>query len=123
MVDSSYYNFSDSRGAEKTMIPADILGQLRESDPELWGEYISSPAYIYDHSDKYKEAWLQYCLQEAIRVRGWHISQSVMCWGREQPYYAAIRKSEYEPWAGETGDTEAEALMRAYLSALSGERI
>jgi len=113
MVDSSYYNFSDSRGAEKTMIPADILGQLRESDPELWGEYISSPAYIYDHSDKYKEAWLQYCLQEAIRVRSWG--------------YAIGRSSKgmtsASVYAGNEGETvmgydETEALLRAYLQAI-----
>ena len=110
------------------MIPADLLDQLRETDEELFlkviggfplknGKYLS----ILGMKPPAAHAWLQHCLQEAIRARGWHISQSVTCWGREQPYYAAIRKSEYEPWAGETGDTEAEALMRAYLSALSCE--
>ena len=107
------------------VIPADLLNQLREADQELWKRYAETDLSREEEridetwrTAEANEAWLQYCLQEAIRARGWHISQSVMCWCRERPYYAAIRKSEYDHWVGETGNTEADALLKAYLAVI-----
>ncbi len=115
------------------MIPADLLDQLREKDPELWEEFLHTVIGYYDVDpiiqndleEPAQEAWLQYCLQEAIRARG-------RGYGIE--YYMAPRMVGASVYVWGDGfdkktlgagycTTEAEALMRAYLSALSGERI
>ena len=122
------------------MIPADLLDQLREKDPELWMEITRTelaeieycdvdgdecePDYIYwaGLRSEAQDAWLQHCLQEAIRARGWDF--------KIEKYHNSIWgmiRIPNECWTDEVfkhkADTEAEALMRAYLSALSGERI
>lgn len=102
------------------MIPADLLDQLREADQELWIRYSNN-----DFVGEVSEAWLQHCLQEAIRARGW---------GYAMEYYHGPRMVGVSIYKWGSGfekitigagycSTEAEALMRAYLSALSGERI
>ena len=136
------------------MIPADLLSALRAKDPELWerlvigmplkpyGQYIaytSGEQTVQKFNFSYIPfgellsevafAWLQHCLQEAIRERGWHLLQSQdQDTGR---YYADI--SEIAPgydgdyWTEKhlylicevEGDTEAEALLRAYLAAIA----
>ena len=99
------------------MIPADLLDQLREQDQELWILYTNN-----DFVGEVSKAWLQHCLQEAIRARGWDF--------KIEKYHNSIWgmiRIPNECWTDEVfkhkADTEAEALMRAYLSALSGERI
>jgi len=127
------------------MIPADLLDQLREKDPELYENIAKSfawaelqydelyPEYVGDKPhlpdeieiDNHMEHLIQGCLQEAIRARGhgyamqyYHgprmVGVSIYKWG-----------SGFEKITIGAGycSTEAEALMRAYLSALSGERI
>lgn len=110
------------------MIPADLLNQLREKDPELFNTWIAVVRQIDNHAADGTDidtpismAWLQHCLQEAIRARGWLLEQSTFT---VKPT-AKIWKSSDPIWRTyhEGGDTEAEALLRAYLSALSGERI
>lgn len=97
------------------MIPDDLLSALRESDPKLWGEYTSSPAYIYDRSDKYREAWLLYCLIQAIRARGW----GYRLWDIGEVWIEAwVSMPNPERTISFKGDTEIDALLRAYLSAL-----
>ena len=125
------------------MIPADLLDQLREKDPDLWekiaetalseyeyhdeefNEWISNAITYTDLFEPAQEAWLQHCLQEAIREREWGLQQEYVPW-----FHATHRCKAYIGIGTQNGDlfegvaaTEAEALMRAYLSALSGERI
>ena len=77
------------------------------------------PDYIYwaGLRSEAQDAWLQYCLQEAVRARGWgyHIRIS-----RGHEIVSTIigtgkRASDY---FSEEGSTEVEALLRAYLAAI-----
>ena len=117
------------------MIPVDLLDKLREKDPELWGKIAETALSEYEYHDEEfnawisnditytdlfgpaQEAWLQHCLQEAIRARGWgyHIRIS-----RGHEIVSTIigtgkRASDY---FSEEGSTEVEALLRAYLDAI-----
>ena len=124
------------------MISADLLDQLREKDPEMWMEITRTelaeieycdvdgdecePDYIYwaGLRSEAQDAWLQHCLQEAIRARaGWSycVSNTYQSQTHIKPIMAMVFTGKESYWRD--GDTEAEALMRAYLSALSGERI
>ena len=99
------------------MIPADLLDQLREKDPELWERYKQWSA----HMDIYDETALQYILQgelqEAIRARdGWGCQ--ITSFGL--PVIANVyNRREYTTGRG---DTEAEALGWAYLEAIEAIR-
>ena len=118
------------------MIPADLLDKLREKDPELWGKlqdqlkklraYQEGRVYEVDVIATFEclpqiSGWiLQGLLQDAIRARGWWYQ---ICYG---PHVGPDdRHCEVFIWADLTkeyinikGDTEAEALLRAYLAAL-----
>jgi len=123
------------------MIPADLLNQLREKDPGLWntfsekkiGDYFYfgpegdeeyGDIFEYQLEDSARCAWLQHCLQEAIRARGWAYQVSCTFQGTRFAKIATINP-DGSKWFHDDqhAPTEAEALMRAYLSALSGERI
>ncbi len=111
------------------MIPADLLSALREKDPELFNTWIAVVRQIDNHAADGTDidtpismAWLQYCLQEAIRARGWRYGIDY----DTDRVCATVLKNIDSAWkliGVGYGSTEAEALMRAYLSALSGERI
>lgn len=109
------------------MIPADLLDKLREKDPELWERMRRMPIYVHrdeqltidltkSDNTELVDAWLQHCLQEAIRARGW------MCTVLSVPtnghVLARIDTEGEESGTVEYGDTEAEALLRAYLQAI-----
>ena len=94
------------------MIPADLLAALREKDPDLWEKYKQWSA----HMDIYDETALQYILQgelqERIRGRGWWYQIAT-------GYNGVIQAQVYCSEVGlHKGDTEAEALLRAYLAAI-----
>lgn len=121
------------------MIPADLLGRLQEKDPELYENIAKSfawaelqydelyPEYVGDKPhlpdeieiDNHMEHLIQGCLQEAIRARGW------MCTVLSVPtnghVLARIDTEGEESGTVEYGDTEAEALCRAYLAAIQAE--
>ena len=110
------------------MIPADLLDQLREKDPELWERMRRMPIYVHRDSSltvdltksdntELVAAWLQHCLQEAIRARGWGYAIGRSSKGMTS---ASVYAQEGE---GKTvmGYDEAEDLLRAYLSARSRE--
>jgi len=126
------------------MIPADLLNQLRERDPELCGRMRRMPVYVHQDeqltidltkSDNTElvAAWLQHCLQNAVRARGWYLTQ----WTQSDPIFPEIecvihcpikkevpsgyKGSLFNDYFGR-GDTEAEALLQAYLSALSASQ-
>jgi hypothetical protein len=117
------------------MIPADLLNQLREKDPELWeqitglelAEYEyddengSMSGYIYqeDLIEGAQEAWLQHCLQEAIRWRGWAYQVSCTFQGTRFAKIATINP-DGSKWFHDDqhAPTEAEALCWAYLAAI-----
>lgn len=111
------------------MIPADLLSALREKGPELFNTWIAVVRQIDNHAADGTDidtpismAWLQYCLQEAIRARGWRYGIDY----DTDRVCATVLKNIDSAWkliGVGYGSTEAEALMRAYLSALSGERI
>ena len=114
------------------MIPADLLAQLREKDPELWEKLQDNLEKLkaYQEGQVYKvdviatfeclpqiSGWiLQGLLQEAIRARGWLLEQSTFT---ASPT-AKIWKKTDPAWMtySAAGGTEAEALLRAYLAAL-----
>ena len=112
------------------MIPADLLSALREKDPELWMEITRTelaeieycdvdgdecePDYIYwaGLRSEAQDAWLQHCLQEAIRARGWWYQIAT-------GYRGVIQAQVYCSENGlHKGNTEAEALGWAYLAAI-----
>ena len=117
------------------MIPADLLDKLREKDPELWGKIDTGTKMLmwwdrkqdgsivcqhlcYNGMDApMQEAWLQHCLQEAIRARdGWGCQ--ITSFGL--PVIANVyNRREYTTGRG---DTEAEALCLAYLEAIEAIR-
>ena len=118
------------------MIPADLLCRLREKDPELWSKYRYTEiaeikcadeecGYIRsieqdDIIEPAQEAWLQHCLQESIRARGWYYS----IWNTSPDSTEVIIRRGGEGYInpdfmhiGE-GKNEAEALLIAYLAAV-----
>ena len=124
------------------MIPADLLDQLQEKDPELWEQITGLELAEYEYDDENgsmsgyiyqedlikgaQEAWLQHCLQEAIRARGWHLYQIRNDDLPGLPCFADIiilgHGKEHDIHHEGEGDTEAEALSRAYLAAIHGEK-
>ena len=135
------------------MIPSDLLDQIREKDPELYENIAKSfawaelqydelyPEYVGDKPhlpdeieiDNHMDHLIQGCLQEAIRARGWYLTQ----WTQSDPIFPEIecvihcpikkevpsgyKGSLFNDYFGR-GDTEAEALLQAYLSALSASQ-
>ena len=103
------------------MIPADLLRELQEADPELWILYTNN-----DFVGKVSEAWLQHCLQESIRARGWHLYQIRNDDLPGLPCFADIiilgHGKEHDIRNEGEGSTESEALLRAYLAAIHGEK-
>ena len=94
------------------MIPADLLDQLREKDPMLWIR-----VHANDFIGDVFTAWLQYCLQEAIRARdGWGCQ--ITSFGL--PVIANVYNRR--AYTTGRGDTEAEALGWAYLEAIEAIR-
>lgn len=103
----------------------ELLDRLQEADHATWETYENHIAaiyydaegdecslYAYDLVDCVHEAWLQHCLQAAIRARLW--------------WYELSAKGECVAIIGHgnvciaemLGDTEAEALLLAYLAAI-----
>jgi len=116
------------------MIPADLLDQLREKDPGLWERMRRMPIYVHRDSSltgdltksdntELVAAWLPHCLQEAIRARGWHLYQIRNDDLPGLPCFADIiilgHGKEHDIHNEGEGSTEAEALLRAYIAALS----
>jgi len=119
------------------MIPADLLDQLREKDPELWkmitentiseyeyhdedfNEWISNAITYKDLFEPAQEAWLQHCLQESIRARRWAYQVSCTFQGTRFAKIATINP-DGSKWFHDDqhAPTEAEALLRAYLAAI-----
>ena len=122
------------------MIPADLLDQLREKDPELYENIAKSfawaelqydelyPEYVGDKPhlpdeieiDNHMDHLIQGCLQEAIRVRGWYYS----IWNTSPDSTEVIIRRGGEGYInpdfmhiGE-GKNESEALLIAYLAAV-----
>ena len=100
------------------MIPADLLDQLREKDPGTYHAYgIMLAACGIVEESPMSEAWLLYCLMQAIRARvGW--GYQITSFGL--PVIANVyNRREYTTGRG---DTEAEALGWAYLEATEAIR-
>jgi hypothetical protein len=132
------------------MIPADLLDKLREKDPELYENIAKSfawaelqydelyPEYVGDKPhlpdeieiDNHMEHLIQGCLQEAIRARGWifelnsKLCEGGLCSAWVFKNLKEWKKDQFDPTAeyiNMGGDTEAEALLRAYLAAIHSE--
>lgn len=108
------------------MIPADLLARLQEADPELyrswenWQKSIFEPGQNWDRNSNLSHALLQWLLQEATRGRkwsGWVGRTERICFAEIHIKGAASRFENNEIFYGQ-GDTEAEALLRAYLAAI-----
>ena len=102
------------------MIPANLLSALREKDPELWARYAETDLSREEEridepwrTAEANEAWLQYCLQEAIRARGWCYRTRYIDW-----VWVDIFDACDETLGEAECYTEAEALLRAYLTAI-----
>lgn len=109
------------------MIPADLLDQLREKDPELWERMRRMPIYVHRDSSltvdltksdntELVDAWLQHCLQEAIRARGWEFVLRSVTIGRTPGVEAIVYKIRGQKRG--VAYTESEALCWAYLAAI-----
>jgi len=96
-----------------------LLNQLKEQDLELYQEIVADLLPSSDHRNNFIICGK---LQEAIRARGWRYGIDY----DTDRVCATVLKNIDSAWkliGVGYGSTEAEALMRAYLSALSGERI
>ena len=108
------------------MIPADLLDRLREKDPGLWERMRRMPIYVHRDSSltvdltksdntELVDAWLQHCLQEAIRARvGW--GYQITAFGL--PIIACVYNRR--DYITARGESEAEALGWAYLAVIEG---
>lgn len=98
-----------------------LLNQLKEQDLELYQEIVADLLPSSDHRNNFIICGK---LQEAIRARGWAYQVSCTFQGTRFAKIATINP-DGSKWFHDDqhAPTEAEALMRAYLSALSGERI
>jgi len=100
------------------MIPADLLSALREADPELWDTFLDEKPFYPKNDleiDKTGEWILQGMLQERIRARGW----GYRLWDTGGVWIEAwVSMPNPERTISFKGDTEIDALLRAYLSAL-----
>lgn len=124
------------------MIPADLLARLQEADPGLWEKIAETALSEYEYHDEdfnawifnaitytnlfgpAQDAWLQHCLQDAIRARGWSGwvgRTALICFAEIHTKGAASRFENNEIFYGQ-GDTEAEALGWAYLEAIEAIR-
>jgi hypothetical protein len=108
------------------MIPADLLDQLRKKDPGLWERMRRMPIYVHRDSSltvdltksdntELVAAWLQHCLQEAIRARGWSYR---LIWASSVDICKAFICTGPGIHESVNCDTEADALCRAYLTAI-----
>lgn len=103
-----------------------LLNQLKEQDLELYQEIVADLLPSRDHRNNFIICGK---LQEAIRARGWYLTQ----WTQSDPIFPEIecvihcpikkevpsgyKGSLFNDYFGR-GDTEAEALCRAYLEAI-----
>ena len=112
------------------MIPADLLDQLREKDPELWGKInrvyamrymrqIDDPQILEFLTGKEKQALIQGYLQERIRARGWSYR---LIWASSVDICKAFICTGPGIHESVNCDTEAEALGWAYLAAIEAIR-
>ena len=108
------------------MIPSDLLDQIREKDPEIHSRYVNLMQDIDPLCEGdipfCQNAIMQACLQEAIRARGWHLYQIRNDDLPGLPCFADIiilgHGKEHDIHHEGEGDTEAEALLMAYLQAI-----
>ena len=116
------------------MIPADLLDKLREKDPDLWEKIAETALSEYEYHDEEfnawisntitytdlfgpaQDAWLQHCLQEAIRARGWEFVLRSVTIGRTPGVEAIVYKIRGQKRG--VAYTESEALCWAYLAAI-----
>lgn len=91
-----------------------LLNQLKEQDLELYQEIVADLLPSSDHRNNFIICGK---LQEAIRVRGWGYQMLLF---RNPTVYEAYIVGNRETIS--RGDTEAEALLQAYLSALSASQ-
>jgi hypothetical protein len=114
------------------MIPANLLDQLREKDPALWEKIdrvhamrylrqVDDPQILEFLAGEEKQAIIQGCLQDAIRARGWHLYQIRNDDLPIRPCIADIFRQDDKNFVMEC-DTEAEALLQAYLAALEATK-
>lgn len=119
------------------MIPADLLSALREKDPDLWEKIAETALSEYEYHDEEfnawisnaitytdlfgpaQEAWLQHCLQEAIRARGWSYR---LIWASSVDICKAFICTGPGIHGSVNCDTEAEALGWAYLAVIEAIR-
>ena len=118
----------------------ELLDRLQKADPGLWEKIAETALSEYGYHDEdfnawifnaitytnlfspAQEAWLQHCLQEAIRWRGWHLYQIRNDDLPGLPCFADIiilgHGKEHDIHNEGEGSTESEALLRAYLAAI-----
>lgn len=110
------------------MIPADLLDQLREKDPEAHARYWrlrSASCGMPSDTEAMaiiEDMCMQADLQSAIRARGWHLYQIRNDDLPGLPCFADIiilgHGKEHDIHNEGEGSTESEALLRAYLAAI-----
>lgn len=127
------------------MIPSDFLDRLRGADRVTWeriargiplkpcGQYFAydqGKPSAHQYEDVYIPfgklipevalAWLQACLQVAIRARGWAYQVSISFQGTRYGKIVTMNVDGSKHFhQDEHGDTEAEALLKAYLAAIT----
>lgn len=106
------------------MISASLLDQLREKDKKLWDTWTTGLIGIdglglASPYSSLAEAWLQACLQAAIRARKWLATVHAKS---DESNHRCLARLDSEDDEIETvveyGSTEADALCLAYLEAI-----
>lgn len=101
------------------MTIAELLARLKVTDPETWDYYIQFKVHENIYDEEALGYILQGCIQRAIQARGWAYQQFL--------YLDALGTKTAIVWnmgsAFESdGDSPAEAILSAYLLAISSDR-
>ena len=105
----------------------DLLEELKQVDPETYRKWFND--YDVLGLDQWQLDSLQGCIQRACEKREWHWLVCMDCW-REGEYRAEmsiISEScisdmvEITTIAMKWGDSDAEALLAAYIAAVRAE--
>ena len=106
----------EAGGDEKMIseISDDLLDELSRIDPALWSDFNSVD--LSSLIEEAKEAWLQYCLQEAIGERGWFFLLD----GNGEEFIADITIFDMvcDIIDGDWANSSTEALLKAYIKAV-----
>jgi predicted metal-dependent HD superfamily phosphohydrolase len=101
----------------------ELLDRLKQIDPTTYKRYNTDKIICdMDLAIAVKNAWLQACLQTAIRSRGgwyWEMSSQQLD-GTGKYVCEIVKESGWKTvWVREEGNSPADAMLAAYIEAMA----